>query len=207
MFLVFEGIDGSGKSTQARLLETALREERRLSVLLVREPGGTKLGERLRDLVLHPGSEALAPETELFIFMAARSHLLRMRILPALERGKVVISDRFLWSSIVYQGTAGGIPTKEILRMGRLAAPGVSVTRTFLIDVDPQVAFARVASRNRMEKRGLEFQLRVRAGFLALAEKFKSRVVVIDGRGRPEAVHARVLKALPAHGWSRCRRK
>jgi dTMP kinase len=204
MFLVFEGIDGCGKSTQARLLEATLREERGLSVLLVREPGGTELGERLRELVLHHRSEELAADTELFIFMAARSHLVRTRIIPALEQSQVVISDRFVWSSVAYQGMAGGIAPKEVLRMGRLAAPGLNVTRTFLIDIEPELAYARVTSRNRMEKRGLEFQRRVRAGFLALAEKFKNRVAVIDGRGTPEAVHSRVLQALPVHGWSQC---
>jgi dTMP kinase len=197
MFLVFEGIDGSGKSTQACLLEKYLRRERRLSVLLVREPGGTRLGERVRDLVLSPSSGDLAAETELFLFMAARSHLVRSRILPALEAGRIVISDRFLWSSVVYQGYAAGVRPQEIFRMGRLAVAGLRATRTFLIDLDPKEAFLRIRDRNRMEDRGLQFQRRVRTGFLALSRQVPRDSVVIDGRGSPDEVHERVLSSLP----------
>ena len=204
MFLVFEGIDGSGKSSQARLLEEYLRKNRSARTLLVREPGGTPLGEKVRELILHPGEEEIGPETELFLFMATRAQLVRTKIQPALEAGRAVISDRFLWSSVVYQGLSTGLLPQEILRMGRLAAPGISVTKTFLIDIDPEMAFRRVREPNRMEKRGIEFQRRVREGFLSLAEKFKNRVAVIDGRGSQEAVHARVVSHLPTHGWSRC---
>jgi dTMP kinase len=200
MLYVFEGVDGSGKSTQARLLAGVLRESRGSDVLLVREPGGTLLGERVRDLVLSPEMGELAPETELFLFMAARSHLVRSRILPALAGGQTVISDRFLWSSAVYQGTAGGLDTEEILRMGELALHGVEVSRTFVIDLDPEVALRRVREPDRMEKRGLEFQKRVRDGFLALAGAFPEKTSIIDGRGSPEEVLERVLHALEARG-------
>lgn len=202
MFYVFEGVDGSGKSTQARLLADVLREAHGPDVLLVREPGGTPLGERVRELVLSPEMGDLAPETELFLFMAARSHLVRSRILPAIARGQTVISDRFLWSSAVYQGTAGGLDTEEILRMGDLALNGVQVSRTFVIDLDPEVALQRVREQNRMEKRGLDFQKRVREGFLALAGAFPQTTSVIDGRGSPEEVLERVLRALGARGDS-----
>jgi dTMP kinase len=204
MFIVFEGIDGSGKSTQARLLAEHLEEERGLDVLLLREPGGTELGEKLRALLLDPDGEDLAPETEVFLFMAARSHLVRTRILPALGEGRVVICDRFIWSTAVYQGLAAGLPHAEILRMGRLAAPGLAATRTFLIDVPAETAFRRVKEPNRMEGRGLSFQRRVRRGFLALAGKHPRRAAVIDGTGSPSAVHSRILSSLPSQGWSRC---
>lgn len=197
MFLVFEGIDGSGKSTQARLVAQHLEAAGGRRVLLVREPGGTELGEKLREILFAPGSERLAAETELFLFMAARSHLVRTRIRPALERGEVVISDRFLWSSVAYQGIGGGMDPREILRLGALATAGVAVTRTFLIDVDPETALARATGRNRMEERGLGFQRRVREGFLALARAEKTGVAIIDGRGTAAEVHARVLAALP----------
>jgi dTMP kinase len=203
MFIVLEGIDGSGKSTQARLLAESLRARRRLGVLLVREPGGTRLGERLRDLVLDPKSGDLAPETELFLFMAARAHLVRTRIRPALDVGQVVVSDRFLWSSVVYQGLAVGQPAAEILRMGRMALDGVRPTRIIIVDVDPKVALARVRNSNRMEGRGIEFQRRVRRGFLRLAGEFRRTAVVVDGRGTPEEVHARILESLPVRGWPR----
>lgn len=200
MFFVFEGVDGSGKSTQARLLAEHLREERGLETLLVREPGGTPLGEKLRGLILS-GREPLCPETELYLFMAARSHLVRSRILPALEKGIAVVSDRFLWSSVVYQGIANGIGAAEVLRVGRLAARGVEVTRTFVIDLDPTAAYSRVKDPNRMEERGLGFQRTVRKGFLSLAAKHPGKLTLIDGRGAIEDVHARVLAKLPTRGW------
>jgi len=205
MFLVFEGIDGSGKSTQADLLARHLRETRGLEAVLLREPGGTALGERLRELILDPRGEDLAPETEIFLFMAARAHLVRTRILPALREGKVVICDRFIWSTVVYQGLASGVPAQEIFRMyHRMAAQGLAISKTFLLDIDPGAAFGRVRNPNRMEARGLAFQERVRQGFLSLARKYPRRVAVIDARGSADEVHARVVESLPSQGWSRC---
>lgn len=201
MFFVFEGIDGSGKSTQARMLAEQLRVAKR-EVLLVREPGGTELGEKIRDLLFEPGSESLAGETELFLFMAARSHLVKTRIAPALLSGSFVISDRFLWSSVAYQGAAGPVAPHEILRMGALAVKDAPVARTFVIDMDPKLALARATVRNRMEERGLGFQERVRDGFRQLvaehgADHGAGTAVLIDGDGSQEEVHARVRAALP----------
>lgn len=198
MFFVFEGGDGCGKSTQARLLAQNLQRDHHLPVLTVREPGGTDLGEELRRMLLAPRDEDLAAETELYLFMAARSHLVRQRIAPALARGEIVISDRFIWSSAAYQGAAAAVDPAEVLRIGRLAVDGVEVTRTFLIDLDPQVAHARASSGDRMESRGVEFQRRVRETFLALARSEPDRTSVIDGRGSIDEVHARVLAQLPA---------
>ncbi len=198
MFFVFEGGDGSGKSTQARLLAQHLERDHRLRVLTVREPGATALGEELREMLLAPREEDLAAETELYLFMAARSHLVRQRILPALARGETVVSDRFLWSSAAYQGAAASVDPTEVLRIGRLAVAGVAVTRTFLIDLDPDLAHARTVSGDRMESRGVEFQRRVRDNFLALARSEPDRVSVIDGRGSVDEVHVRVLEQLPA---------
>ena len=149
-------------------------------------------------MLLAPRDEDLAAETELYLFMAARSHLVRQRIAPALARGEIVISDRFIWSSAAYQGAAAAVDPAEVLRIGRLAVDGVEVTRTFLIDLDPQVAHARASSGDRMESRGVEFQRRVRETFLALARSEPDRTSVIDGRGSIDEVHARVLAQLPA---------
>jgi len=196
MFLVFEGIDGSGKSTQARLLAERLREGRGADgVLLVREPGGTELGERVRALILE-SREDLSAATELFLFMAARAHLARRVIAPALARGTTVISDRFVWSSVAYQGYAGGIEPEQVLAMGRVATGGLEPDLTFVLDLDPGAADGRVVDRNRMEEKGLEYQERVRAGFLALAASAGDRAAVIDGRGTPEEVHDRIVAAL-----------
>lgn len=204
MFFVFEGIDGCGKSTQARLLAETLRTTRGLDPLTVREPGGTPLGETLRRLVLDSEMGEMAPQTELFLFMAARSHLVRSVVRPALDAGRVVVSDRFLWSSVVYQGVVMDCGFDEILRMGDLAVAGTRPTHTFVIDLDPEVAFARVADRNRMERRGIEYQKRVREGFLSLAARFSSASSVIDGRGAPEDVLERVLAVLSREGWPTC---
>jgi dTMP kinase len=197
MFFVFEGIDGSGKSTQARLLRERLVFAGR-DVLLVREPGGTRLGERLRELLLDPLGEELSAETELFLFMAARAHLCRTVIVPALAAGRIVISDRFIWSSAVYQGFAGGLEADEVLRIGRIATRGLEPARSFLIDLEPEAAFARIEAHDRLERRGLGFQERVRDGFLVLARRYPESLTLIDGRGDPEVVHGRVLVALPA---------
>jgi dTMP kinase len=196
MFFVFEGIDGSGKSTQARRLAEHLRAASK-SVVTVREPGGTALGERIRELLFEPGSEGMSVETELFLFMAARSHLVKTRIAPALAAGEIVISDRFLWSSVAYQGAAGTVPTEEILRMGRLAVADAPVALTLVIDVDPRLAHARATGRNRMEERGLDFQERVRDGFRQLVVAQGEGAVLVDGDGSEDEVHARVLAALP----------
>ena len=125
-------------------------------------------------------------------------------ILPALAAGRVVISDRFLWSTAVYQSVSSSLSPGEILRLARWAAPGLKVTRTFLIDMDPRAALRRVKDRNRMEDRGLDYQRRVRNGFLALARKFREDAAIVDGRGTPEEVHRRVTEKLPSRGWSRC---
>ncbi len=203
MFLVLEGIDGSGKSTQAKLLAEYIQKELKKQVLVVREPGGTELGEKLRSILLD-SSEDLAPETEMFLFMAARSHLARTRILPALNQGQVVLSDRFIWSSAVYQGIVAGNDPREILDIGRIAAPGLRITKTFLLDIDPGAGFSRVKAPNRMEAKGLDFQARVRSGFLELARRPDSKIVVIDGQGSIAEVHERIVKSLPARGWSTC---
>ena len=204
MFFVLEGIDGCGKSTQARLLVEHLRKEKRKEALLVREPGGTELGERLRGLILDPGGEPLEPATEMFLFLAARSHLVSRKIRPALRDGHVVVSDRFYWSTVVYQGLAAGQDHRLILRLSRWATSGVRIARTFLIDVDPEVAYRRVRAPNRMEKKGLEFQQRVRRGFLELAKRRGNAITVIDGRGTVAEIQARIRAHLPQRGWSRC---
>jgi dTMP kinase len=195
MFLTLEGVDGAGKTTQARLLREHFERDGR-EVMTVREPGGTDLGEGLRRILLDPQSGDLAPEVELLLFMAARAQLCRLKLQPALDAGKVVISDRFLWSSVVYQGIVGGVGIDEALTVGRVATRGLEPDLTFLIDVDPSAAHARLDDADRMEQRGLEFQRQVRAGFLALAERFPQSIVLIDGSGSVEQVHERVVAAL-----------
>ena len=196
MFIAFEGVDGAGKSTQVRLLGEHLERGGR-EVVFCREPGGTGLGEELRRILLDPGSGDLQPEVEVLLFMAARAQLCNKVIRPELESGKVVISDRFLWSSVVYQGVVGGLGVEEVLSIGRVATRGLLPDLTFLVDLDPAASHSGLDDGDRMESRGIEFQRRVREGFLALAEEFKDKFILIDGGASIEQVHQQVLDALP----------
>ena len=196
MFVAFEGVDGAGKSTQVRLLGEHLERSGR-EVVICREPGGTSLGEELRRILLDPGSGDLQPEVEVLLFMAARAQLCNKIIRPELESGKAVISDRFLWSSVVYQGVVGGLGVEEVLSIGRVATRGLLPELTFLVDLDPAASHSGLDDGDRMESRGIEFQRRVRDGFLALAEEFKDSFILIDGSASIEQVHQQVLDALP----------
>ena len=196
MFVAFEGVDGAGKSTQVRLLGEHLERNGR-EVVICREPGGTSLGEELRRILLDPGSGDLQPEVEVLLFMAARAQLCNKIIRPELESGKTVISDRFLWSSVVYQGVVGGLGVEEVLSIGRVATRGLLPELTFLVDLDPAASHSGLGDGDRMESRGIEFQRRVREGFLALAEEFKDSFILVDGGASIEQVHQQVLDALP----------
>jgi len=199
LFLSFEGIDGSGKSTQARLLADHLKAAGR-DVVLTREPGGSPGAEEIRRLVLEGDPDRWSAETELLLFTAARRDHLERIILPGIERGAVVISDRFADSTRVYQGTTRGDLTKTV-NILHDAVIGIEPDRTFLIDIDPEQGLRRALSRHGHEERfesfGVEMQTRMRAAFLGLAEAHPDRIVVIDGNHAPEAVAASVQSALP----------
>jgi dTMP kinase len=196
MFIVFEGADGVGKSTQVKLLAAHLEKTRGLKTLLVREPGGTELGERIREILLSPATGDLDVATETLLFMAARSHLTSRVVAPALGRGEAVICDRYLWSTVVYQGIVGRLGAEEVLRIGRMAG-AIPPDRTLVLDVPPRIAFGRLAGRDRMEIRGPRYQEEVRRAFLHLARRHPRNAAVIDGRGTAEEVHRRVLLHLP----------
>ena len=199
MFISFEGIDGSGKSTQARLLADHLRA-RGHETVLTREPGGSGGAEQIRALLVEGGQERWSPETELLLFNAARRDHVERLIRPALDRGAWVVSDRFADSSRVYQGVARDCNRQLVEALHRLVI-GIEPDLTFLIDMDPAAALARSKARggaeDRFESLGLEFQQRLRAGFLELAREYPDRIRVIDGEGPEDAVAARVLAALP----------
>ncbi len=199
MFLVFEGADGSGKTTQVNLLAERLRRQG-YRVVTVREPGGTAVGEKVREILLDPATGDIETQTELFLFLAARAELVARRIRPAIDSGSIVISDRYLWSSVAYQGMAAGLGWPVVMRVGRLAA-SLKPTMTFILDVPTEIAFGRTAKSDRMEKRGFDFQEQVRRGYLLLAGQYPKKVAVIDGRGTPGAVHRRVVRRLPDRGW------
>ena len=198
MFISFEGIDGSGKSTQARLLAETLRAEGR-DVVLTREPGGSDGAEAIRRLLVEGGTDRWSAETEILLFNAARRDHLERTILPALAAGKTVITDRFADSTRVYQGATRGDLSETVEALHKLMI-GIEPDRTFIIDIDPAEGLARGAARggseDRFESMGLEFQETLRAGFKALAAAHPSRISIIDGSGAPAEVAARVRAAI-----------
>lgn len=193
-FISFEGIDGSGKSTQARMLAEHLRT-RGYDVVLTREPGGSPGAEEIRKLVLEGDPDRWSAETELLLFTAARRDHLERTILPALEAGSVVICDRFVDSTRMYQGLSRGDLRAKVDALHDLMV-GREPDLTLLIDMDPEIGLTRALSRGNGEERfesfGAELQARMRAGFLALAQEFSTRIKVVDGTRDMEAVAADV---------------
>jgi dTMP kinase len=186
LFLTLEGLDGSGKSTQAKLL-AAFLEGRGLPVVLTREPGGGLPG--VRDLLLRG---ELSPEAEYLLFSADRAEHVRKVILPRLEAGAWVVSDRYLDSSLAYQGFGRGLPLPWLLEVAKEATLGLTPRLTFLLDLPPEEALRRVKDPDRLEREGLAFFQRVREGYLFLAEKEPHRFVVLDATESVEAVAQRI---------------
>ena len=186
LFLTLEGLDGSGKSTQAKLL-AAFLEGRGLPVVLTREPGGGLPG--VRDLLLRG---ELSPEAEYLLFSVDRAEHVRKVILPSLEAGAWVVSDRYLDSSLAYQGFGRGLPLPWLLEVAKEATLGLAPRLTFLLDLPPEEALRRVKDPDRLEREGLAFFQRVREGYLFLAEKEPHRLVVLDATGSVEAVAQRI---------------
>jgi len=191
LFVTFEGIDRSGKSTQARLLIEALGDQ----ALGVREPGGTPAGERVRDL-LKDAAVPLGAEAEALLFAAARAELVARVIRPALEDGRVVVSDRFLDSSLAYQGGARGLGIDEVERINRFATGGLVPDLTFLLDIDPSTAATRAGESDRFEDEGTALQEAVLATYERLAASDPGRWRRIDATRSPEQVHADVMAEL-----------
>lgn len=194
-FFSFDGIDGVGKSTQLSLFCDWLRESGR-DVVVCRDPGSTPLGERLRSLVLkHDDALPIGPRSEMLLYMAARAQLVDEIIRPALVAGKTVVSDRFLLANVVYQGHAGGLPVDDVRTVGAVAIAGVSPACTFLLDMEPAAALARIGRElDRMESRGDSFRARLRAGFLAEASYMGGTVHVIDAARSIEAVQSEIQR-------------
>ena len=194
MFITFEGIDGSGKSTQARLLAETLRAEGH-DVVLTREPGGSPGAEEIRRMVLEGDPDRWSAETEILLFTAARRDHLERLIEPSLAAGKIVISDRFADSTRMYQGLSRGDLRGVVDKLHALMI-GREPDLTFLIDMDPDVGLARAKGRNGTEERfedfGADMQRRMRDGFLALAGEFAGRIRVIDGNRPPAKVAAEI---------------
>lgn len=180
MFVTFEGLDGCGKTTQAVLLADALRGEG-VEVVSTREPGGTPLGEAIRDLVLHGGH--VAPWAEAALYAASRAQHVDGVIRPALERGATVVCDRYIDSSVAYQGVGRGLGLEEVLALNLAVVGGLLPDRTVLVEIDPATAAERVGSSgDRIERDGIALWRRVADAYRTLAERYPERYIVVDGR-------------------------
>lgn len=201
LFLSFEGSEGCGKSTQIAALRQEL-ESSGHNVVVLREPGGTPLGEEIRHLLKHAASgEGMSPESELLLFSASRAQLVRQIIAPALAtRGTVVLADRFVDSTTVYQGIARGIPADTIAAINRLATNGITPDATFLLDLDVSESRARLETRgetpDRLEREDDAFFQLVRNGYLELARSEPQRFHVLDATAPPESVQAAIRQHL-----------
>ena len=194
VFVTFEGLDGSGKTTQARLLAESLSKEG--EVVATREPGGTPLGERIREVLLHGGD--VSPWAEAALFAAARAELVEQVIRPALERGAAVVCDRYLDSSLAYQGIARRLGIEEVLQLNLTVVGGLLPDRTFVLQLDPATAAKRTRrARDRIEREGEEFHAALDAAYWQLGQLYPERIVLLDGSLAPDALAEQIRRSLP----------
>jgi dTMP kinase len=199
-FITFEGIEGSGKSSQIILLTDHLRSKQR-TVTLTREPGGTPIGDQVRKILLDPGNKALDPSAELLLYAASRAQHLKEVIRPALERGAIVLCDRFSDATIAYQGYGRGLDLAMIHALDRLVTAGMRPDLTIVLDVEAAVGLARARGRNdlqgleaeaRFENEALVFHERVRQGYLTLAREAPDRIKIVDAAQPPHRVQEKI---------------
>jgi len=192
-FITLDGLDGSGKTSQQVQVAAWLRK-RGLEVVTCRDPGSTPAGDAVRAILLDRHDLAIAPTTEMLLYMAARAQLVAEVVRPALERGAWVVSDRFLLANVVYQGHAGGLGRDIVRAVGAIATGGLVPDLTILIDIDLETASRRLdRPLDRLESRGDDYRRRVRDGYLAEAQADPERIVVIDGAASSEIVTSRII--------------
>lgn len=196
-FITFEGIEGCGKSTQAKMLKEYL-EKLSQPTLLTREPGGPEISEKIRRILLSVDNDEMLPETEMLLYMASRSQHTGQWIIPALQKGMWVISDRYYDSTLAYQGAARKIDRQIIDLITRYATYGLVPDITFLVDLPAEIGLSRIAAKDadRMEKESLAFHRNVRDGFLAIAASEQARYVILDGKKSIDEIHLDVIKAV-----------
>ena len=194
-FITFEGIDGSGKTTQINLLEEKLSQQG-ISTLILREPGGTKLSEKIREILLDRENINLSPLAESLLFIAARTQLMEEKIKPSLERNQFVICDRYTDSTVAYQGYGRGLNVEYLEELNKFATDSIQPDITIILDIDPKKAAIRMASdmQDRLESTGIDFFLRVREGYYEIARRYPQRCVIIDGSQSESEVFELVLK-------------
>lgn len=193
IFITFEGGDGSGKTTQCDIFVNRLRADGGRRVVFIREPGGTRLGERLREIIKYGDA---CPKSELFMLAASRAELVNQVIAPALQSGLVVVSDRFCDSTIAYQGYGRGLDLGEVRRITEISSGGLTPDLTFLVDVRPEIAKKRILERgegsDNFDRQEEEFAKKVRNGYFELASENHQRFCIVDGQGDPSDVSERI---------------
>jgi dTMP kinase len=195
IFITFEGIEGSGKSTQMNLLAEYLKGKG-YDVVVTREPGGTAVGDSVRSLVLNPNFSKMNSRTELLLNAASRTELVSEIIKPALEAGKIVLCDRFADSSLAYQGFGRGISLDEIERLNKWATLGLSPQLTIFLSIPAQCGLDRATriSADRIEKEAIEFHQKVKNGYDHLAKKYPNRIRLVDAVGSPKKIHRKIVE-------------
>ena len=195
-FITFEGIDGSGKSTQARLLLEHMNNSG-VETILVREPGGTNISESIREILLHSSSSQMGDRTESLLMTASRAQLTQEVIIPNMDQGKFVIADRYSDSTLAYQGGGRNLDIEWLIELNNYATFTLLPDITFFVDIRPEEALRRQDSdKDRIEGEGIEFQTRVRKTYQILAERFNDRYVIIDGYAEKGDIHQKVLNEM-----------
>lgn len=199
LFITFEGPDGSGKTTQIKRLANFLQQEQ-IPFIITREPGGTRISDLIRGILLNPEHQEMKNETEVLLYAASRAQHIHEKVIPALEEGKIVLCDRFVDASIAYQGYGLGIDIETIEQINRFATSQLEPDRTYLFDLAPEEGRKRMLLRlgeqvtnlDRIEQKTLEYHKRVREGFHALGEKHKQRMTVVDGAQTIDAISEQI---------------
>jgi len=195
-FITFEGIDGCGKSTQARLLLEYMNKSG-VESILVREPGGTNISESIREILLHSSSGQMGDRTESLLMTASRAQLTQDVIIPNMDQGKFVIADRYSDSTLAYQGGGRNLDVEWLIELNNYATFTLLPDITFFVDIRPEEALRRLDSnKDRIEGEGIEFQARVRKTYHELAERFNDRYVILDGYGKIDDIHQKVLNEM-----------
>ena len=198
IFITFEGIEGSGKSTQAKLLYHHLKRKN-LDCLLTREPGGTRVSEKIRRIILDSGNVTMLPKTELFLYLASRTQHVEEVIRPALAANRIVISDRFSDATLAYQGAGRELPLQVVKQLNELACGSLTPDLTFLLDLSVKEGLSRVRRADRIEREEEAFHDRVRKEYLKIAQEEGERVMVLDGRRGKEEIHIEIVKIVDSY--------